>query len=233
MAELLETVETIILNKPRKYSLFILLYIVLGFSIIAYLFFETNNIAILFCGFLAISFSPLIFQKQFRRGFSQKATVKFFNDSISLVLKDISTDRFITEDTHRFDEIKAIKAVKGFRNDFTNLKLLLKNHSQKIYTFSNQYSSDKTPNIHFLIRKYVREYNLSKAMEDKIIFISNFYATKKSLFVIIPLIIGALGVLIYLIIKAPITIPALIIPFFLIYVEISTQRKIDIRDSQN
>ncbi len=69
-------------------------------------------------GCIYFCISPFLFQKRFRKAFSENATVSFFSDYFSIDFKEINTDAIVKTDINRFDQIKFFKIYDSTENDF-------------------------------------------------------------------------------------------------------------------
>lgn len=217
MMETTKIVETTIINKPSKFILFVILFFVGGIALTMFLFFKTNSIVILFCGMLFFVGYPTLFEKRFRRRFTQIAAVSFTEEYFAIEFRDTATYAVSRTDINRFDQIQQFSTTKQAKSDFSKLTLFYKDGSKISYSFSGQYGySLNEKNINGMVKQAIADYNLAKSQEEKIMIATRFITTKAGLYSIIGFILIMVAFLIYVFFLNPGAVPVLAIFIFLI-----------------
>ncbi len=194
---------------------------------------KLHHTFIILLGVFIFVVSPFLFQKRFRKGFSENVKVSFYSDYFSIDFREINTDAILKTDVNRFDQIKFFKVYDSMKNDFSSLKLIFSNNTKVSYTFSNQRNDGSCTDINVLVRNYIKAYNSTKPSETKINIIPNLFATTAGLYFIAILVAVMITTLAFEIIYKLKTIPFSLIVFALIYIQFLAMRKIDIRDRNN
>ena len=231
--EALKIVETTVVKNVKKFNLFVVIFMFGGVSLTIFAAVKLHYTFVIFLGVFIFVVSPFLFQKRFRKAFSENATVSFFSDYFSIDFKEINTDAIVKTDINRFDQIKFFKIYDSTENDFSSLKLIFSDNTKISYTFSNQRNDGSSTDINVLVRNYIKAYNSGKTSEAKIKIIPNLFATTSGLYFIAILIAMMITTLVFEIIYKPKTIPFSLTVFALIYLGFIAMRKIDIRDRNN
>ncbi len=202
--EILKTIDTDIITNRKKFTIFVVIFIVGGTALTGYLVHETHSYLILYFGIFAFFLCPFIFQKTFRKNFSQSVSVSFSDNLFSVEFKDSFTDNIVRKDTNRFSEIKYFKTWDSSKNDFSTLKLIFKDGTKVNYTFSGQKNNDICEtDINWLFKNAVETYNTSRKMGEKIKIIPSFFSTKIALYLGLILTLAMVTITIYYGIQNP------------------------------
>ncbi len=228
--EMSKTIDTDIITNRKKFTIFVFIFIVGGTALTGYLVHETHSLVILFVGIFTFFGFPFIFQKTFRKNFSQTVSVSFSDNLFSVEFKDSFTDNIVRKDINRFSEIKYFKTWDSSKNDFSTLKLILKDGTKVNYTFSGQKNDDICEtDINWLFRNVAEIYNASRKMEEKIKIIPSFFSTKTALYLGLMLTLAMAFVTIYYGIQKPKTLIASI-GFIGIFFQMVAMRKKAIKE---
>ena len=207
--------ETTIISHPTKFTLFVIVFLTTGMGLTMYLFFNTHSLIILFFGVVIFFGYPVVFQKKFRKRFTQTAVISFTADYFSVQFRDPATGEVLRTDTNRFDQIRYFLTANSYRSDFSRLTLYLKDGSKISYTFSGQQGN--SPNkkyINRVVKNVITSYNLSKPSKEKITIAASFNTSKASLYFIIGSIVLMVAVLVFIFFLNPGAVPVLAILFF-------------------
>ena len=117
----------------------------------------------------------MLFIKQWRKMFSQKAIVEFNEDFFSVVLCNRKIEK---KNEYKFSDIISYKTTDSAKDDSSFLKLNFINGSKVYYTFLEQ-DIDEKQCITWNVCKYIQSYNDTRNDTDrKIILTPNLFATK-------------------------------------------------------
>lgn len=207
--------ETTIIANPKKFILFVIVFLVGGLGLTFYLYFLTRSVFILVSGLVFFYGFPAVFPKKFRRWFTQTAVVSFTADYFMVEFRSLSTYEVLRTDTNQFNQIRQFVASGPGKNDFSILTLFFKDGTKIKYTFSGQQGNAlNEKNINGVIKKAFEMYNVSKPPQEKITIATSFITGKASLYVIIGVIVLMVVALVYVFIKSPGAVPVLVIFFF-------------------
>jgi hypothetical protein len=176
---------------------------------------------------------PFLFQKQFRKYFTRKATVKFCSDYFSVEIFNRKTEKLEHTGNNRFGEIKSFKVINSTKDDSSFLKINFKNGNKAAYTFLGQGKNDSNTDITNLVVNYIHSYNGAQSETEKITLAPNLFASKVGTFYIAGLTILLIVALSLQLIYKPKTIPFTLFAGIFLYVQIIAQRKRDVKDFED
>jgi hypothetical protein len=204
LMEISKTINTEIITNRTRFTIFVFIFIAGGTALTGYLVHELHSLVILFVGIFTFLLFPFIFQKTFRKKFTQTVSVGFSDNLFSVEFKDLFTEDVVREDINRFDEIKYFKTWDSNQNDFSTLKLIFRDGTKVNYAFSGQKNDDRCEtDINWLFRNAVEAYNASRKMDEKIKIIPSFYSTKGAFYLGVVLTFAMAFVTIYYGIQNP------------------------------
>src|SRR5450432_2184355 len=96
-----EPINSTIITNRSKFIVFVFVFIAGGTALSGYLFYLTKSILILCAGVFTVCFFPLIFQRTFRKKFSQDVLVAFSHDGFTVEYHELDKN-----DELRTDVIK-------------------------------------------------------------------------------------------------------------------------------
>lgn len=224
------TINATLLNNRKGFTILIILWIFGGTLLTLFLAIQLHQVYIILIG-ISISFgAPFVFKTQFRKHFSKKAQLIFYDDYFLVELFNIKTGALESERNVHYNELKFYKTYDAVKNDFSSLKLIFLSGEKITYLFSGQTDDDNQTNVTSMVRNKIRSYNLSKASEYKIKLAPNLFATKAGLYSIIVLTILLVVAIILQILYKPKTIPLSLIVGLSMYLQIWFQRKKDLKN---
>lgn len=225
-----EPINSTIITNRTKFIVFVSVFITGGTALSGYLFYLTKSILILVAGVFTVFFFPLIFQRTFRKKFSQEVLVAFSQDGFTVEFDELDKNSKLRTDIIKLENIKLFQTSVQNNNDFSTLKIIFKDGSKLSYIFSGQKNDNLSEtDINFTFKKIVESYNSIKESEDRIKIIPSFYSTKTALYLGLILALVMAVITIYFGIKKPKTL-ILSVGFIGIYLQMSSLRKTAIKD---
>lgn len=227
-----KTIYTSVIN-IKHFFVSMLLVVSIGTALTILIAMRFHSEIVIPIGILIFWLGPaLFFQNQLRKPFTKKATLNFRNDCISVGIFNKKNGELEQSNKIRFDEIKSFKAMNSTKDDSSFLKINFKNGSKLSYTFLQQSKENTKSSITSLVAEYIHLYNIQN--ENKTIILApSFFASKVGTYCIAGLTIILIAAVLLQTIYKPKTIPFTLFAGAILYLQIITQRKRDIRDMEN
>jgi hypothetical protein len=208
----------------------VFVFIAGGTALSLYLFYLTKSILILVLGVFAFYFYPLIFQRNFRKKFSQDVLITFSEEGFIVEFDNYDKSNMLKADIIKLDNVKLFKTSVDYNNDFSSLKIVCKDGRKVSYTFSGQKNDNVTKtDINFAFKEIVESYNRIKGLEERIKLMPSFYATRTALYLGLTVTIAMAAVILYFGFKKPKTL-VVSIGFLGLYLQMVSLRKRAIKD---
>lgn len=227
-----EPINTTIITNRTKFIVFVVFFITGGTALTGYLFYLSKSIFLLSMGIFIFYLFPVIFQKVFRKPFSQNILVTFSENGFITEFSKPDKNNQMKTEIVRLENVKQFKASVENNNDFSTLKIIFKDGSKLNYTFSGQKNDNiSETDINFTFKKIVESYNSTKEPGNRIKIIPSFYATKTALYLGTIITLAMAVFTIYFGIKKPSTL-IVSIGYVGIYLQMSSLIKTAIKDKE-
>lgn len=223
-----DRISAYILNNQKGFLIFTLFFSLGVPAVLGWIFYITGSISFLIIGSFLFLVTYLVFEKKFRKPFSYKAQIILDRYSISIV--SFNSEEVMNAD---FNDIKQFRTITYTQNDFTQLHLVLGNNKKMKFVFWGQENvEDNLSNrIINLFRDLVLEYNRGRNPNEKISVLPDFWATKKSLYLLWSIVIILSSIVIYFSFDIPLVLFSFLL-IALIYIGFDAQRKIALEDKE-
>jgi len=228
----MEEIKSDIIN-GKRYFLFISLYITLGTLLSMFFAWQLHVFFIVWIGIFIFWICPVLFQNQFRKGFTQNASFNFSDDTLQVEISNRITDELERTDKINYGDVDCFRAIDSSKDDSSFLRINLRNGDSFVYTILGQRKLKTKTNITDVVFKCFNNYNdLREGKDDKISLLPNLFATKTGYNLIVCLSILLLVSLVFQITYLPKSIPATLFTGLSFYLIILAQRKKDIEQSK-
>lgn len=217
----------------KKYNLFVSLYLILGFSVFLFIAIKLREITILIIWIFILFSIPLFFEKQFRKKFINNTFLSFTDTLLKIEIFNRDSEEVEKTDTILFSDIKQFKTVDSTKNDFSTLKIILKNEKSYYYVFTGQNTYKNDQCITDIIFKYFNIYNDSlNDKGEKIQLKPNLFATRTGKILIVGLTVLLITDIVYQLFYTNITIKPTLILGVSLYLVILLQMRRDIQQKK-
>lgn len=220
----IEIKEIKVINATH-FSLFILVYLLGGLALTAFIAKLSGHEFILWIGGVIFALCPILFKKQYRSYFTKLISIRISKKSIVVEHCNKATGEVEQETEYKYDEIESYQMIKSGYDYSSFIKLYFKDGSKIGYTFLEQRNSDNS-GIIYKISEYIREYNASSADNNNILLKPNLLASPSGGYIMALIGVGWLALLIFIIIFKHKAIPIAVISG--LFFQLWTQRKRDI-----
>ncbi|GEM_PF-1959562 len=211
----------------KKYILFISIYMSLGALVLLFIAIKLRVLIILVIWVIIFFSAPLFFESQFRKKFVNNASLSFTDKLLEIEIFNRYSDEIEKSDTILYSDVKQFKTVDSTKNDFSSLKIFLKNGESYSYVFTGQNTIKNDQCITDIVFKYFNKYNdLQVDKNNKIQLKPNLFATRTGKVLIFMLTVLLLFDIGYQLLYTTITIkPALILGVSLYFVILLQMRR--------
>lgn len=137
-------------------------------------------------GVVIVCLSPLLYQKKFKRRFTKDVDMAFDSNGFYFKFYNLESKGKVELLNYNWDDIDSYKFYFT-PSKFTGLDIYCRNGKNKRFIFldnKTQEESIKQKSIFSIFRFYIKDYNLSKTKEGKIIIRPGFLTTKVGTLVI-------------------------------------------------
>ncbi len=121
-----EPINSTIITNRIKFIVFVSVFIIGGTAVSGYLFYLTKSIVTFVAGLFTVFFFPLIFQKTFRKKFSQDVLVTFSQDDITFEFDELDKNNYLRTEVINLENVKQFQCSVDYNNDFSILKIVLR-----------------------------------------------------------------------------------------------------------
>jgi len=119
-------------------KLFLWPYLLVGIGLILFAEIVLGSTPLMVIGILVFIVAPLIFNSQFRSGFTKKARLQFFPDHLIIELINKDTDAVERTDDFQFDQVASFRTGDSSRDDSSFISLQLTDGRKFNYSFLEQ-----------------------------------------------------------------------------------------------
>jgi hypothetical protein len=153
----MEEVQTIYTSiiKAKRFFIFMLIGISAGTFLTIIVAMRLNSVIIIPIGIFIFWICPtLLFQKNLRKFFTKKATIKFSKEYFSVEIFNRKTEESEYIANNNFSEIISFRAINSTKDDSSFLKINFKNGNKIAYTFLEQHKIGSTTDVTELLINY-------------------------------------------------------------------------------
>lgn len=184
------------------------------------------SIPIIIIGFLLFLVIPVVYISKKPRIFTKRAIIHLIDQSIVIDILDRKSDLIREHYDIELQNLNSFKIGKADYNNTSFLRLIKKDGSRVQFSFFEQ--NDNGQNVFKNLFSFLKDYNVGKAENEKIILLPNFYNTKSGRLIINGIAILIVVAVILLILIKPEAIPFGLLVGIFFFARIKSQQKKDL-----